>query len=423
MPQTHEIIQGTVVSLAFGGNGIVRQDGMVIFIPFTAPGDVVKARIVQLKKNHAVAELVEVLNPSPDRIRPRCPYFGSCGGCQLQHLNSSAQLTYKRQAIIDALQRVGGITNAMDVRVEPADPVWFYRKHVLLHLRWDHGGLKIGYVGVDNQTVLEIRECPIFTEQAPEVFADLRKTITQLNLPPQIDGKATLIKSGNCFIADLHFERDFKWREPELGPLWQGVRISSPRKEMVYGSVVHEITFGSIGMQITPGVFLQNHPSQSAKIYQAIADKIGKGASGNILDVYCGIGILTLALAQYGMTVAGIESNPRSIELARENAYLNGISHADFYTGQAEDLLPKLLEHYRPHTVIVNPPRTGLDERVVTELLQSDTKQVFYVSCMPATLARDLKRLSEKYHLAECCGFDMFPQTAHVETLVRLEKR
>ena len=417
MLQPHDIITGDIESLAFGGEGILRHEGFVIFVPFAAPGDRIKCRIQRVKKNYAFAEIVEIVQKSPQRVEPRCPYFGRCGGCQLQHISYEGQLEQKRIWVEDALLRIGKFSTVTVSPVVPATPHWAYRRHIDLHLQPTDKGYRAGYIEVDNRSLIEVEECVIFLPQENPLLKQVQEVVKQL-IPASADpAKLTILKE--CV---LHFH--FKELPPNAQevfqnaryPNWKAVILSSSRKTLTFGKQELSCTIEGLNIHFTSTVFMQNHPEQSLNIYRKISE-LAKGAP-DILDLYCGIGISSLLLARQGSKVTGIEYNQKSIDCAVRNARSNHLLNAHFQKGAVEEILPTISI---PDFVILNPPREGLDPRVIEILKKQRPKQILYISCLPSTLARDLRLLG--YRIAACQPYDMFPQTAHVETLVHLVRQ
>lgn len=417
---------GKVSSLAFGGNGIVRQENLVVFIPFTLVGETIRYRIVQRKKNFAVGELVEVLEASPARVTPLCPYFGSCGGCQLQQMNYSAQLEAKRQWIEDALKRQAGLADVVVPPVIASQLQWNYRRRVSLVLKPFEERFKVGYIATDNTTLLEVKQCPIFIPKEDPILLLLAKTAASLIAEDDTEGKVTILK---------HPEKGYLWHFSfkvmprnadqvfkdalKANPQILGILASSRGKTIQLGTQEVIIEIEGLTFEVTPKAFIQNHPEQSLNIYNTIRASAKRLNPQAILDLYCGIGVSSLLLAKEGFSVLGIEANQEAIQLAKANAQRNHLSKERFKQGLVEQDLPQLLQQEKPSLVIVNPPREGMHADAIAALKNYPVQHLFYISCMPSTLARDIKALSPIYHLTAVQGYDMFPQTTHVETLVQ----
>lgn len=417
---------GEVSNVAFGGQGIIRQEGLVVFIPFTAIGDTIRYRIVQTKKNFAFGKLENVIVPSPNRTTPLCPYFGTCGGCQLQHINYTTQLEYKRQWIEDALTRQAGLKGAVAPPLIPSEKQWAYRRRVSLTLKPHQNHYQAGYIAIDNKTLLEINQCPIFTENNP-IFTVVHEISRSLINSDNNDAKLTILKNNDRFMLHFHFKTLPKNAAEVLKVASNhssilGIVVTSAQKTLEYGNSEIAFNVNDLNFNFSPRAFVQTHPEQSVNIYHEICQQSAMVKKGPALDLYCGIGISSLLLAQQGFEVTGIEANATAIQLAKKNAQNNKINNVRFLKEEVEKNLHIHLEREKPNFVIVNPPREGLMPTVLQALIEFPVETLVYVSCMPSTLARDLKQLCQnKYQLCSVQAFDMFPQTTHVETLVVLK--
>lgn len=433
---TDSIYSGEILRLAFGGEGITYHEGCVVFVPFTAPGDRIKYRITQRKKNFACGELLEILEPSPERIKPKCPYFGTCGGCQLQHLNYAAQLNHKRQSIQDALSRQAKLTDIIVPPLIPATQQWAYRRRISLTLKSYQGHFRAGYTAIDGESLLSISQCPIFVEAEDPILQQVQAVAKSFICQGNDEGKVTILKRNNeTFLLNFHFKQlpsnaEVVLKEAsQLYPKWTGIIASSPKQTLQYGKLETQLEIDGLNFDFSPKAFIQNHPEQSLNIYQSICSHITTLQPKNVLDLYCGIGISSLMLARSSMnlnlkTVVGVENNKEAIRLANQNANKNGIASVEFIHADVEQALAGLLNKIQPDVVIVNPPREGLHPSVIQNLIKRPPPTLLYVSCMPPTLARDLKLLcAEKYQVATLEAYDMFPQTSHVETLVSCKRQ
>ncbi len=326
------LITESVSNIAFGGHGVVRHEGKVVFVPFVLPGEKVEFEITQSKKSHAFGRALRILNAHPDRITPKCEYYGRCGGCQLQHASYDLQLKLKQQFIEEALTRIGKLQNILVSPIIGTKHQWAYRRRIKLHKQGD----QLGFIGVDNSSFVPVTHCEIDSGQS---------------------------------------------------------------------------------LDLDPDIFVQAHPEQSEKLYGDLLNQIKQLGTPKILDLYCGMGILTARLAALGCEVTGIELNAKAIAWAQKN-------HAHpirWVVADVAKVMAGYLKRDRPAVVLVNPPRTGLNPEVTNALVTYRPKHIFYTSCMPATLARDLKILVEAgYVIEQCQPYDLFPQTTHVETVVTL---
>lgn len=399
-------MKGKIESLSFGGEGILRADGLVVFVPFTAPQDEALVEIVSKKKNFAHGKLVQLLKKSQNRIEPRCQHFGVCGGCQLQHLNYPAQLEAKRQFIIDALQRIGKIPIS-DVTVTPAQE-WNYRLHIRLKLKKCGKGFQAGYMG---EHFVPVSECPIFSGDLKHILPLLQSLSNE-----GIDEGHLRIMNKNLLAFDFSPRLPINAEQVFAN---YSVVMQSPHEKKEWGDTACETQLLDLRLRFSPFGFVQNHITQTGVLYRAILDALPVDAF-KILDLYCGIGATSLLFARLKKDVIGVESHAETVAFAKENANRNEIS-CRFYEGKAEKLGVELLKKEKPDTVLCNPPRTGLDPLLIEALIEAKPACILYVSCMPSTLARDLQKLiAGGYRLDQIQGFDMFPQTTHVETLVCL---
>lgn len=427
--QIGKSLVGTIETVAFGGEGILRHEGFVIFVPFTASGDHISCKITEVKKSFAKAELISILRPSPHRTTPPCPYFGTCGGCQIQHLDEMAQNTYKQEAVKDALKRIGHL-NFDAVTFIPATLKWAYRRHISLHLRPHKGTFHAGYIATDNHSLVMIETCPIFNKPEELIVRHVQEFVHGLPNQHHQEGRVTILKNQkDRYILSFHFAKSFE-TDPSLFkqileryPEISGVLFNRGNQEIVWGNPYAEIHLEGLSFRFTPQSFIQNHPEQSANIYRKICALSHSSNNKTILDLYCGFGITSLLLAKQGHDLIGIESNKEAIQFANENARRNSLT-ARFIQDDVEKGLPRLAASISPDLVILNPPRIGVAKNVLQTLLDMEPKEIIYVSCMPATLARDLAILcQDKYEIQECVAYDMFPQTAHVETVAYLQKK
>lgn len=414
-----ENFTGKVSSLAFGGQGIVHNNGLVVFVPYAAPGDLISYQIIQKKKNFAFGKIVAVLEEGTSRVHPECPYFGSCGGCQLQHINAPSQLEQKRQWIVDALQRIGGI----DIAVPPvlaAERQWAYRRRISLTIK----GKSVGYIADDNSTLIAVEKCPIFVPADNSVIGCVREIVSKWDVPLENEGKVTVLKRHkNGFLLHFHLKEMVQNARESMEkaliqyPCFLGIVVSAPGKVLTLGYV--STTEQIEGLSITYGldVFIQNHSEQSSNIYRSICEYVKTVRPSKVLDLYCGIGISSLMISKYSGSVTGIEMNKEAVKCAQSNAEANAISNVKFKSAKVEAALSELLNAERPDLIIVNPPREGLLPKVVDTLKKYPAKHLIYISCMPSTLARDAKKLVGTYRLDSVQAYDMFPQTTHVETL------
>ena len=364
----------TIGDIAFGGEGVARAGDFVVFVPFVAVGEVVEAEVTEVKKRFARAKLVRVLQASADRVQPECRYFGDCGGCQYQHLDYAAQLRLKHKQMQDQFQRIGGFDPGLVAPVVGCPQPYGYRNRIMIRSQWDKfkQGLNIGFIRADNRLVVDIDECKI----AEPAINDQIKA-AKANPPPKGGLKVVL-------------------RIPPEG--WEVPRDS----------------------------FFQNNFFLLPALVDTVRERLKLAGTRHLLDIYCGVGFFSVELAGRVESFVGVELDRLAVQAARQNAASRGLTNGEFVSGAAEDLLPRLLARFAPEatTVLLDPPRKGCRPAFLQALREDRPAQIIYVSCHPATMARDLNVLCANgvFSLAHVAPLDMFPQTQHVESVADLRR-
>lgn len=398
----------TIESIAAGGDGVARTGGLVVFVPRTAPSDVGTIRFIQ-RGRFARGEMVSLETPSPLRTEPPCPHYtrDECGGCQLQHMRYDAQLEAKSHIIRDALLRIGK-RQVAPPSVRPSPAQWRYRAKLTLALRRRGDGWIAGLRPYNRPaTVFSLRDCPITEERVMVIWGDVMRAVDLLPNLPELRGAVRLDEAGATFVLyggrSWPESAEFFARVPSLDALWwepeHGPRV-----------LLHERA-----RRQAPGAsFAQVNAGVAALLREYVVTRVRDHAPTTVVDAYAGLGDLAATLGELGMRVTAIELDPDAAAWAASR--LPGGSRV--VAGRVEDALPAALP---ADVVILNPPRSGVDERVTRTLegLTERPRAIIYVSCNPATLARDLSRMSA-YRIASLVAFDMFPQTAHVETVCEL---
>ncbi len=399
-----------ILRLATGGDGVGKlPDGKTVFVPRTAPGDLVELVELRGHKRFARARPGRLIEASPDRVEPRCPHYtdDECGGCQLQHLNYEAQLLARRSFVGDALRRLGKLDVA-DPPIAPAAQIFDYRTKLTLHVSEDHRRIGLHRYGRPDQ-VFDLKWCHITVPELMELWRAIR-TLRPF-LPPRVEQIVLRL--------DRNGGRHVLFRVGE-GEVWDG--FERLRRELERRAIPAAIWFqpeggparavAGAGEAFPATVFEQVHPEMGDRVREFALAQLGDVSGRRVWDLYAGIGETTAQLAARGATVESVEIDRRAVAEAEARG-----PAAKRHAGRVEDLLREL---HPPDMVIVNPPRTGMDERVSDELDRLAPSRLVYISCDPATLARDLQRLR---HLRLCLvqAFDLFPQTAHVETVAVLE--
>ena len=365
----------TIHDLAFGGEGVGRIEEFVVFVPFVITGETVEVEITELKKNFTRAKLLRVITPSPERVAPECKYFTHCGGCQYQHIDYAAQLGFKHKQISDLFERVGKIARTVVAPVLPCPAPYGYRNRIMVRSQWNGAAKKlvVGFIGVNNKYVEEIEECkiaePVLNEQIKEVRA---------NPPP---------KGGIKVVLRV---------QPEN---WEVPRDS----------------------------FFQNNFFLLPKLVETVKEFLQAGGSRHLIDLYCGVGFFGIEAAGVVDSFVGVEYDRLAIAAARKNAASREINNGEFVAAKVEVILPELLQKFSAEktAVILDPPRKGCWPETLALLRETKPAQIIYVSCHPATMARDLNILCADgvFELARVQPLDMFPQTQHVECVADLRRR
>ena len=399
-----------ILRLAAGGDGVGKlPDGRTVFVPRTAPGDLVEVTGLRQHKRFARGRLARVVEPSPHRVEPRCPHYvhDECGGCQLQHVDNETQLASRRAFVGDALRRIAK-REVPDPPIVPAEKIYDYRTKLTVHAQ--DGGRRIGLYRYDRpDQIFDLRWCHITVPELMELWQVVRKLRSLL--PPQLNQVVLRLDRSGCRHLLVRVGPGEVWSgaerlHRELGrngaaaTIWWQPEGGAPR------------AMAGSGEAFPATVFEQVHPEMGDRVRQFAVEQLGDVSGQKVWDLYAGIGETTALLAARGASVESVELDRRAVAEAEARG-----PTARRLAGRVEDLLDKL---GRPDRVIVNPPRTGMDERVATALDRLQPERLVYVSCDPATLARDLLRM-EHFQLMRVEAFDLFPQTTHVETVAVLE--
>ena len=375
----------TIERLLPGGVGLAHADGLTLFVSLAAPGDEVRVRIDRVQGKVAFASIHEIIKSSPVRVEPPCPYFGRCGGCDFQQLTYESQLQAKVDIIKDCLQRIAKVLEPVDIKIHPS-PEWQYRARALWQTDADRKWL--GYYVRGSREVCDVEYCAVLVPELQQTLESLRTTIET----------ATSVRDIAAVAGD------------------EGVSVDPP----MAGFEPREISRTIAGERYhfsAKSFFQINHQLLPALIQEAIGSAKGKVA----IDLYCGVGLFTLPLARRFTQVIGVEANERATRFARVNLELAQLNNAQVFAADVGNWLLSPEVGSTPDLLLLDPPRTGAENKVISGILSMKPTCIVYVSCDPATLARDLKKLlAGGYSLDTVTAFDMFPQTHHVETVVRL---
>jgi len=433
-----------VESLAYGGNGVARLDGFVVFVRRGLPGDRVRARVTKVKRGYAEATATEVLVPGPARVEPRCAHFPACGGCRFQDLAYEAQLEQKQMQVRDALRRLGGIAAPPLEEIVPCEPeIYHYRNKLEYSFTRAEGGVALGFHRAGRwDEVLEIDRCWLTDDVGNAIRDAVRDWAREEGLEPysQADGSGYLRhlvvrqgrNTGQALVQLVtapgeRFESgylvDVLRRCPEVRSIHWSVNdtpaeVTNLPSRLLWGEPWIEEELGGLRFRVRPNAFLQTNTAMAERLYALAREAAGLTGVETVWDLYCGIGTIGLSLARDALTVWGIEVSEESVACALENAELNGIPNAAFFAGNVGQVVEELLERSGPPDVIVvDPPRAGLAGKALRRLGRVGAPRLVYVSCNPTTLAGDAKVLREEYgyELVRACPVDMFPHTPHVE--------
>ena len=433
--------------MSYGGRGVGRVDGFVVFVSDAAPGDLLRARLVKVKKAFAEAEPVRIDEPSPDRVPPRCPHFGPCGGCLWQHLDYDAQLRAKDAIVAESLRHLGGLQEVPLRPIIPTDEPWYYRNKMEFSFQPD-GRLGLHRRGRWDE-IVDLHTCFLQSPRTAEILNEVRDFARDAGLtcydPRTHQGllRHLIIRegrnTGDLLLAVVTSTGDFAEAKalaarladhhPELtGFLWavnpsHGDAVEVHGLHVLHGRPdIHErlrdLTF-RLGLQ----TFFQTNTAQAERMIDLVRDYAAPAPTDHVVDLYSGVGTFALALARNAAHVTGIEVTPASIEAARENAALNGITNATFVAADARRFDQALASGRPPDVLVLDPPRAGAGAAVMRAVARTGVRRVIYISCNPTTLAPDLRELlAHGYVLRVVQPLDLFPQTYHVECVVALER-
>ena len=398
----------TLTTLTYGGEAMGRlPDNRAVFVPFGLPGERVRIRLTDEKRGFARGELVEVLEPSPERITPRCPHFGLCGGCHYQHLPYEAQLKAKAEIVRDQLMRIGKLENPPVQPTVGCPSPWDYRNHVQFHLTEDG---RLGYVSARGAEVIPILECHL-----PE--APINDLWPHLDFEPDAGIERVSLRAGDDLMLVLESESPAA-PELELEAGISVVHLYEDNPVVMAGDGTLRMRVLERDFQVSAASFFQVNTLMAEKMVEHVLSKL-PAEMDIVLDLYCGVGLFSAFLAPRCQRLIGIESSASACEDFAVN--LDEFEGVELYEGLAEDVIPHL--EADPALVLVDPPRAGLERAVLDSILRLNPPTILYVSCDPSTLARDAARLAAGgYRLVEVTPFDLFPQTSHIESISLFQK-
>ena len=459
----NDIVTVEITDIGVSGEGIGHVDGYTLFIKDAVIGDVVEAKVMKAKKNYGYARLMKVITPSEYRVEPKCAFARRCGGCQIQEMSYDRQLVFKDQKIRGNLERIGGFTkDQIDTVMQPVvgmEHPFGYRNKAQFPFGTDKEGNPItGFYAGRTHDIIANTDCALGVEQNKEILEIILQYMRENKI------KSYDEKTGKGLIRHALIRYGFKTKEIMVCLVVNGKRLPKAERliekliqiegmtsitispntrrdnvimgdsyEILWGQGYITDYIGNVKYQISPLSFYQVNPVQTEKLYGLALEYADLKGDETVWDLYCGIGTISLFLAQKAKQVYGVEIVPQAIDDAKENAKINAIDNAEFFVGKAEEVLPEYYAEYeREHNgetahadvIVVDPPRKGCDETLLETIVKMQPEKVVYVSCDSATLARDLKYLcANGYEIGMCRGVDQFPQSVHVETVVLLSHK
>ena len=439
----NDVLTAEAVDYTFDGLGVVRHEGLCFFVKDLLKGEKAEIGVTAVKKNVGYGRVIRRLSDSPQRVEPRCPVARQCGGCQLQMMNSELQAEFKRHRVADCFQRIGHL----DVEVKPVLSMefpWKYRNKVQVPVGMNREGQMIsGYYRSHSHDIVDFDQCCLHSDLENAILSSLKAWIAEIGDPKQF--RHWLIKhafrTGQVMVVFIANTAQIKGKMelirlltesyPQIRSIILNVNerednvILGDKEIVLWGSASIEEELLGLRFQISAKSFYQINPVQTEVLYRKAIELAGLTGKETVIDVYCGTGTIGLSAASKAKRVIGIEIVPSAVEDAKNNAVRNGIVNAEFICGDAGACTSQLLQrNIQPEVAIVDPPRKGLDRLTIDSLVKMNPDRIVYVSCDPATLARDCAFLSEQgYSVQVVQPVDMFPQTTHCETVVLLSHK
>ena len=436
-------------NLGANGEGVGRIQGFTVFVEGALAGERVLVKIVKVARNYAYGKLLHIIQRSPHRIEPQCPHYKACGGCQLQHLSYAVQLEYKTQQVRDALERIGHLKNVLVHPTIGMDEPWRYRNKAQFPVGLVKDQLTLGFYAARSHNLIAIEQCPIQHGISGKVTTLIRKFIRTYNIPVYQESlhkgiiRHVVIKIGfksNQLMVILVTNGELPRKKELVSILREGLpgitgiiqNVQTEKTNVVLGtknitlwgsdSILDAI--GDLKFKISPLSFFQVNPVQTEKLYSKVLEYASLTGKEKVIDAYCGIGTISLFLARKAAKVYGIEVIEQAVKDAKENARLNGIENVEFLAGASETVLSRLAGlGLHADVIVVDPPRKGCDPKLLETIVGMAPSRMVYVSCNPATLARDLKLMEENgYRTVEVQPVDMFPQTVKIECVALMSR-
>lgn len=446
-----------IEKLILGGEALGRKEGLAIFVPYGAPGDEAEVEITQVCKDFARAKILQLHSPSASRIEPPCPYFYkvgqtslACGGCSWQHLSYEAQMKAKEDLLAEAFERTAKLSVAVEPIQGMSDP-WRWRAKVQVPFARQGPRVIAGFYAPKTHWPIDYQDCLVQPPLSNAILQTVKSLMNRFRLPAYEEKQhqgwlrhllIRMNKKGEAQVVFVTARKDF----PHQAKILQELRKSFPEiieihqnynprqtnvilgetQKLLWRQKKFTETIGPVCLEVAPGSFLQVNPAQAEVLYQSVKDCLKASGCKAVLDLYSGVGSIALYLASEVDWVLGVEEDPEAVRDAQRNAEKNHLRHCHFLAGKVEHLLPRLVRHREipePVAVVLDPPRAGCDPRVLEAVIHLAPQAILYVSCDPASLARDIKKFVSRYYtIQKIQPVDMFPQTAHIESVTWLKR-
>ncbi|WP_066369528.1 23S rRNA (uracil(1939)-C(5))-methyltransferase RlmD [Neobacillus fumarioli] len=434
----------TIKRLGINGEGVGYFKKQVVFVPGALPGEEVVVEATKIHPKFAEAKIKKIRRPSPYRVKPICPVYAQCGGCQLQHLQYDQQLKEKRDIVIQALERHTKLpVGQLDIRetIGMEDP-WGYRNKSSFQVGEKDGKVLAGLYGLNSHRLIHIDQCAVQHSQTNEATAIVRQILEELQIPiyHEKTRKGIIrtivtrvgVQTGELQVVLITSQKELPKKELLIAEIQKRLpnvksivqNINGEKTSLIFGEETLKLAgeeyiqekLGDLQFELSARTFFQLNPVQTVKLYNEVKKAAQLTGKEKVVDAYCGVGTIGLWLADQAAEVRGMDVIPESIEDAKKNAKRHGFTNTKYVPGKAEEVLPKWVKKgWQPDVIVVDPPRTGLDRQLIQTILQVTPAKLIYVSCNPSTLAKDIQDLSSKYEVSYIQPVDMFPQTAHVE--------
>lgn len=450
--QKNDMITVNIEDITTAGEGIGKVDGYIVFIKDAIIGDVVEAKIIKAKKTYGYGKLIKIITPSKNRVEPKCPVARSCGGCQIQEMSYESQLIYKQNMVKNNITRIGGISDfEMCPIIGMEEPFYFRNKAQYPVGQDNNGNLVMGFYATHSHAIIDNMDCCIGSPINAGILAKIKDFMLRNNIKPYNESQHSglvrhiLIRvgvtTGEIMVCIIINGASIPNSDELVKSLLQVEGIESimlnvnkektnvilgKKVKTLWGKPFIEDYIGNVKYQISPLSFFQVNSKQTEKLYNKVLEYADLSGDETVWDLYCGIGTISLFLAQKAKKVYGVEIVPEAIEDAKNNAKINNISNAEFFVGKSEEVLPTYYEEHKneyANVIVIDPPRKGCDESLLKTIVLMAPAKVVYVSCDSATLARDLKFMNENgYKVDMVQPVDQFGHSVHVETVVLLSK-